>query len=494
MCKACNVSILVHDTTYESLAVKAVSESKFGLQAVTIPWQLQKTPFTSILRNQGQCDEPQPEVRGKATDVAFVLHTSGTSSGLPKPIPQSHHAAFRVLPSLDGRDDASFTTTPLYHGGIADCFRAWTSRALIWLFPAAHVPITTRNVLHCLTAAREATLIASTATVAYFATVPYILQMLADDRDGMEALKEMKIVSVGGAALSPPIGDQLVEQGVNLVSRFGSAECGFLLSSRRDYETDKDWQYLRLSPQSKYLVFEGSADDLDDAELIVKQGWPHIAKCNREDGSFATSDLFKKHADIQGAWMYVGRNDSQITLSTGQKFDPVPLEDLLAASSPLIREVIVFGNEKHRPGCLVFPSAEASNYPDAEAKQRIWQVVNEINGKGQYHTQISRDMLIVMSVNGPRLDRSSKGTILRGIAEKTFADEIERAYNTNYVHKSEEFERTSKPEDVNAMIQTVVEEALGYHLEDDADFYKQGVDSAACVRIRSLIKKVSAIC
>jgi non-ribosomal peptide synthetase component F len=53
-------------------------------------------------------------------NVAYIHHTSGTSSGLPKPIPQTHHAAVSVLPCLDDHDFATFTAAPLYPGGISD--------------------------------------------------------------------------------------------------------------------------------------------------------------------------------------------------------------------------------------------------------------------------------------------------------------------------------------------------------------------------------------
>ena len=46
---------------------------------------------------------------------------------------------------------------------------------------------------------------------------------------------------MGGAALPIDIGDWLVKKGVRLLTRFGSAKCGFMLSSHRDYQTDREW-------------------------------------------------------------------------------------------------------------------------------------------------------------------------------------------------------------------------------------------------------------
>ena len=86
--------------------------------------------------------------------------------------------------------------------------------------------------------------------------------MMAEDDTGIGILKGMNLVGVGGAALSPLVWNDLVLKGVNLVSRFGSAECGFLLSSHRDYRTDKEWQFLRHSSNSTGISFEAREDGL----------------------------------------------------------------------------------------------------------------------------------------------------------------------------------------------------------------------------------------
>ena len=202
------------------------------------------------------------------SDVAYLHHTSGTSTGLPKPIPQTHHGALGVLPTLDGTGQATFTTTPLYHGGVADLFRAWTSNALIWLFPGKELPITASNTLKCLDAAGEISKTRSLAPVSYFSSVPYVLQMMAADSHGLQLLQKMSLVGVGGAALPAEVGTQLVDQGVNLLSRFGSAECGFILSSTRKFNEDQDWQYVRMDEDEGCLEFEDHGDGLH--ELVVK--------------------------------------------------------------------------------------------------------------------------------------------------------------------------------------------------------------------------------
>ena len=419
------------------------------------------------------------------SDVAYLHHTSGTSTGLPKPIPQTHRAAVGVLPSFDnGHVSATFTTTPLYHGGIADCFRAWTSSALIWLFPGRDVPITARNIMSCLDCADRATADIQTPNVRYFSSVPYVLQMMAAEPDGLEILKRMDLVGVGGAALPASVGDDLVSYGVNLVSRFGSAECGFLMSSHRRYWADKAWQYLRLN-QSPHLAFELQGDGT--AELIIKPSWPHMAKRNRDDASFATADLFESHRTIPDAWRYHARADSQLTLATGKKFDPAPLEAAIA-TSPLLGDVLIFGNGEQHPGALLFPSTESAESTADSLIEGIWPLIAGLNRESQPHTRLSRSMLVVMPKDTPKLEKSSKGTTMRGSAEKQYAGQISKAYESEV--GDEDHSAAVPDEAIPVAVLEIIKNVIDArdNVPEDVDLYSFGVDSVACMRIRASLQ------
>ena len=424
-------------------------------------------------------------------DVAYLHHTSGTSTGLPKPIPQTHRAAVGVLPTFDsGYDKATFTTTPLYHGGVADCFRAWTSGAMIWLFPGADIPITASNALKSLDCARKSAETHQMPEVKYFSSVPYVLQMLAAEDEGLQILRQMELVGVGGAALPPQMGDVLVQKGVNLVSRFGSAECGFLMSSHRDYAADKEWQYLR-SYASQYLKFEPQEDGL--AELVILRSWPHMAKRNRDDGSYATADLFAPHPTIPSAWKYHSRADSQLTLITGKKFDPAPLEDAIS-TSPLLSDVLIFGNGKQLPGALLFRAASSAGMADDELLNALWPSIERLNAESQGHARLSKSMLTVMPDNAAGLEKSSKGTIMRSQAEKRYAPDITRAYDfgpdtsANGVFSSTQ-EEVADDEVPNTVLQ-VIRHVLNTSspIPAEGDLFSLGVDSVHCMQIRALLQ------
>ncbi len=486
LCDQTGVSCLLVDDKNEALGRDAVHQAiKTGqstLQCVRIP-----TEGYNVLKPV-ETDKSKrvfsAEIKG--TDIAYLHHTSGTSSGTPKPIPQSHRAAVGVLPALDGKDRATFTTTPLYHGGPADIFRAWASGAMIWLFPSKDLPITAANVIRCLDCSREAADQGLAPPVAYFASVPYVLQMTAADEKGLKWLQRADLVGVGGAALPRDIGDQLVNEDVNLVSRFGSAECGFLLSSNRYFCRDKAWQYLRVPQASSQLSFEPREGNL--AELVVVSGWPHMSKTNREDGSFATSDLFEAHSCIENAWRYHSRADAQLTLTTGKKFDPSPLEEALLASTKVISEAFVFGNDKPYPGVLLFRSQEAARLTDDDVLQEIVPVVERMNSESQSHSRLPKNMLLPLPYSQVPLEKSSKGTVIRNKAEQSYATVIDDAYGKLDRPLAEQCSDDELP----GIIRGIILEVLGTSkdLAEDMDLFSFGVDSVAGMQIRHRLRQL----
>ncbi|MCJ1435793.1 hypothetical protein MMC27_005168 [Xylographa pallens] len=495
LCKTCNTTILFYDESYKRLASDSAALSGEGstLTNVLLPFtDAAKDLFSFVQKKQTNDIEVDPLRQVSQQDTAYLHHTSGTSTGLPKPIAQSHKAAVGVLPCFqDGGSKATFTTTPLYHGGIADCFRAWTSSALIWLFPGKDVPITAENVLKSLSCAERATEDGDNPPVKYFSSVPYVLQMVAGESKGLEKLKNMDIVGVGGAALPQAAGDELVEKEVNLISRFGSAECGFLMSSHRHYTNDNEWQYLRSSSGSDALKFEASEDGL--AELVIMSGWPHMAKHNREDGSFATADLFAPHPKMPQAWKYHSRADSQLTLITGKKFDPAPLEAAIATSA-LLKDVLIFGNGQQYPGALLFRSELSAGLTDDDLLKRLWPTIEKLNGEGQGHTRLSRTMLVAMPAEALDLEKSSKGTILRGQAEKRFRTHIDNAYNGNFsdgLLTGDDHGGLMSDDQVSAFILQTIKNVVDKDdsILEEVDLFSQGVDSVACMQIRAVLQK-----
>lgn len=104
------------------------------------------------------------------------------------------------------------------------------------------------------------------------------------------------------------------------------------MTSRRDFDADKGWNWLRVEgPIKQYmeLIPHGS----DTFEVVVLDGWPAKILSNREDGAYCTKDLVLRHPEHKHWYKYIGRLDDTLTQTLGEKTNPVPIE--LAIVGPL---------------------------------------------------------------------------------------------------------------------------------------------------------------
>lgn len=488
LCRESEATTLLFDPHYTTKAEQGASAAAIDRLDLKFLDQMVHERFPYPSAN----DWSQTWPAATRLDVAYLHHTSGTSSGLPKLVPQTHKAAVGVLPIFDGSESATFSATPLYHGGPADCFRAWTSGALIWLFPGT-TPITSNKILLNMMLSERAVQERQLPPIKYFTSVPSILKMFAAKSDGLDFLKKLDVVGVGGAALPKELGDDLVKKGVNLISRFGNAECGFLMSSARGYEQDKAWEYLRPAQNSGLLQFEPHGEGL--SELIVLKQWPHLAKTNREDGSYATADLFERHPLIPDAWRYHSRADAQLTLSTGKKFDPAPVEDDIAMD-PHLSHVFIFGNGRLYPGMLLWRSQHAKSLEAEDLINVVWPRVERQNSATQSHAKIQKAMILVLPADAPAPERSSKGSLLRGPVVTRYEELIDGAYDKPYgIGSSHADDRGPMSEDrLVPLLQEAVSELIGIPtgtgsmIPTNKDLFNLGIDSISATRLHNLLQ------
>jgi hypothetical protein len=169
---------------------------------------------------------------------------------------------------------------------------------MLYLFPP-EVPMTRSKILKSIeTCNRFSTVqtgpIFYHTEIRYFSCVPYVLKMLLenDEATSIQFLKGLDMLGVGGAPLPKDLGDKLVDKGVHLISRFGSAECGFLMSSVRDFERDREWQYLRSEGSGGALVFEPQEEEGEEvAELVIQSKWPCMVSYKFFSGCFCGKEM-----------------------------------------------------------------------------------------------------------------------------------------------------------------------------------------------------------
>ena len=163
----------------------------------------------SVVTDTDTCMTHGLDPRAEKNQLAWIIHSSGCTV-LPKPIFQTQGAALgNYRNNLNMR---GFVTLPLYHAhGISSLFRSIESRKSIHLYNAS-LPLTHDYLLRTL----------EQQEFEIFYGVPYALKILAESSEGLEALAKMRVVMFGGSACPDSLGNRLVDQGVNLVSHYGT--------------------------------------------------------------------------------------------------------------------------------------------------------------------------------------------------------------------------------------------------------------------------------
>lgn len=403
--------------------------------------------------------------------LAWIIHSSG-STGLPKPIRQTHRAA--ISNYAGNMNMRGFVTLPLYHAhGIASTYRAIYSRKQIHLYNAK-LPLAKKHLLDIM----------RKHPFEIFYGVPYVLKLLAEEEEGILLLAECKIVMFGGSACPDALGHRLVEAGVYLMSHWGSTETGQLMTSLRPRE-DKDWDYFRpTSEVMKYLKFETRGGGLYEA--ICLDGWPSKVATNREDGSYAMKDLFTKHAVKKNAWKFHGRLDDTIVLVNGEKAIPMALEGS-ARQHRFVAEAVVFGSGKDCLGLAIVMSSDAAKQSKESLLLDIMASIQPVQHTMPAYAQISNDMILLLPEN-TEYPRTDKGTVIRQAFYRQFAKEIEGMYVTSEVVTGglvlSETELRSFVQETVVNIMPNIDS-----IDDNVDFFALGMDSLQATQIRTIILK-----
>jgi hypothetical protein len=248
---------------------------------------------------------------------------------------------------------------------------------------------------------------------------------------------------------------------------------------------DKLWNYLRPTAEAEpFLSFESREQGL--YELVCLDGLPSKAMSNRDDGSYATKDLFIKHPSLN-AWKYCGRNDDLIVLVNGEKVNPVDVEGAVA-QHPLVAAAVVFGTGRPHPGMLIIPSSAASDLPHSELMDHLWSTIEAAQVMTPGYAKISKEMVILLAP-GIVYPKTDKDSVIRKAFYNQFSKEIEAFYNVDLSEKGSLLTEA----ELRDLIHSEVESILSpLQVAEDSDFFGLGMDSLQASRLRSILaKKVS---
>lgn len=148
-----------------------------------------------------------------------------------------------------------------------------------------------------------------------------------------------------------------------------------------------------------------------------------IFQCFPEIEQWRTKDLFQKHETEPELWIFQGRKDDVIILSTGDKVNPVPKESLIQGL-PMVTGALVFGNSRTKCGLLV---EVKDTTREKELLEEVWELMIKENEDSRIPARIERDMIRLASPGKP-FQRAGKGTIVRSLTLNDYREEIKSMY------------------------------------------------------------------
>ncbi|KAJ3915010.1 male sterility protein-domain-containing protein [Lentinula edodes] len=318
------------------------------------------------------------------------------------------------------------------------------------------------------------------------------LDMLTGLLHGLECTLNNKLF--GGGPLNKKAGDLLSSKGVSIFVLYGSTETG-IVSSLIPASPISDWEYFPLSGVVTAHMMPHGENRFE--LIVVSNDFCKPSAINTKiDGidAYATSDLLLPHPTMSGYWRVFGRVDDQIIHNTGEKTNPVPLENTLN-QDPHVAAAVMFGRGRFQAGILVEPKPPYKFEPSDETKlsefrNKLWPTIEQMNNFAPQHSRVFKEMILVASPSKPFM-YTAKNTARRQAILNQYEEEIEAVYKA--VEETTQSDIPApvewNPLSTKSFVRNIVTQVLSHTVKDGDDIFQYGCDSLQATWIRNTIHR-----
>ncbi|CAG8812173.1 21875_t:CDS:1, partial [Cetraspora pellucida] len=420
-----------------------------------------------------------------------IFHSSGSTS-FPKLVPLTNR--YFLDATKANMHEIILLIPPLFHVyGFILALKSILSPDSVCAFPivAGSIPLA-NEILYSLKQ--------SNAKILY--TLPATIEQIYNNYPGeIKTLLNLKSIIYGGATLLPQVGEQLVKSGVKIQNSYGTSETGSpLMITPENLPRGIPWNALKLIiPESNIKWIERN-DILDGAkELVVKKGSPILANIegNTDNGDYRISDLFLETQKGSGYYLLLGRVDDILIHTTGEKTNPLPIEETIRLNQYVKHAVVVGHNRPFNCLLIELNFDHLKNAPFLEITKSIFDSVHQANIDCPSHSRIFDEMIYILSLEGKSLPKTVKNNIQRKKVEIEFKEEIEMLYD-NFINRKVILNKKSFSDDqwnedsVKSTILNSLKLAIGDSFlkvsEYETSLFALGLDSLSATKLRAILQ------
>ncbi|KAG6867720.1 hypothetical protein C0993_011966 [Termitomyces sp. T159_Od127] len=412
-----NAKALIHDQTYAAL-----------LSDCFLPVHPSSALTVSELD-----DEPLPPLEiPLPEDIAFIFHTSGSTSGSPKLIPcafswldSAISKSYQIsVPRTPERQDVTVWLGSMCHIGQTFMFLGTLQHGSCVIQPTA-IPYQPAELVDMICHAGLNRL------NQFAALLSNHLKEARVDQKLLNLLQGLDDIIFTGLPLPREDEEWAYKNGLKLRNLFGSTECGALLLSVG--ATERNPRLLRSLDGFKYRFVSTASDAAVShqstarlMELIIpaeSPDCPHLS-LRHDDGDFHTGDLFQEASP--GLFVFRGRDDDWIKSENSLRCDTKAIEDnAMAMCGNIISNCVVVGTGRPSPVMFVEPLSDAD--PE-KIKKEIIRKTRQFHSRRYLHERITlTDMIVVVPPRSlPRT--ATKGNIRRKAVEEAYKSQIDQIF------------------------------------------------------------------
>ncbi|RDB29199.1 Acetyl-coenzyme A synthetase 2 [Hypsizygus marmoreus] len=415
-----NAKALIHDSTFAS--------------------ELKDCPLPTFFARsvaKSDAEEPLPVLPDiNEEDIAFVFHTSGSTSGSPKLVPCS----YRWLNSAVSKSYQASLPQSLERQDVT-----------VWMGSMCHIGQTFMligSLQHGSCVIQPTTIAFSSEELIqmvhgcglnrlnqFAAFLAIHLRRSRNDAKLLSMLASLDEVLYSGLPLPRDEEEWAYTNGIKLRNLFGSTECGAMLLSLGGRDRNApllrplegvSYEFRPIAPAASESDHQSTARLL---ELVIRAGsgdCPHTS-LRHPDGDFHTGDLFQEPSP--GLYVFRGRDDDWIKSENSLRCDTKAIEDnVRAMCGNLIAECVVVGSGRPSPAMFIEP---ASDMDHNKLKKEIIRKTRQFHSRRYLHERITSANMIVILPPKTLPRTATKGNIRRKAVEETFKAQLDQLYGVS---------------------------------------------------------------